>query len=150
MNLVVSLISLVYDDKFFQDGIDFNASDPKKYRILVRGPNGKLLAVNERAREEFVVEEKNRAHACNVGAGYGNGAVIPLAKWYDMTVPGEYTVLAAIHFTRNTNLVCVSNRVTIKVAKPDPGKIRLFPTRSRPPETGNSRRPRGQLRPQGL
>jgi hypothetical protein len=117
MNLVVSLINLRRYDGSNEP--PFAASDPQQYHILVRAPSGTLLAVNERARKECVIEKNNRPHGISVGEGYGNGAVIPLAKRYDMTMPGEYTVLVGLHFPGSTNVVCVANKVTIKVAQPD-------------------------------
>ena len=114
-NLIVSLVNIsadaVNDTPFF-------ASDPKAYRILLRDPSGTLVPIDEGARNGFVVTEKNRPHGCSVHLGTGNGAVIPLAQWFDMRTPGDYTVLVSLPFPRREDSVCVAKPFKVTVTKP--------------------------------
>ncbi len=92
MHLVVSLINIDPDEQF----IPFNASDARAYRILVRGPNGKFAALNERDRAESATDMRCVHPGFKVGAGNGNGVVIPLGRWFNLTSPGEYTVMVSL------------------------------------------------------
>jgi hypothetical protein len=115
MNLIVSLVQVGDDDRDFSP---FFASVPSEYHILVRDPAGRLVPVNEIARKGFTTDEKNRPEGCSVGLGMGNGALIPLAKWFDMKMPGEYTVLVSFPFRGDKEAVCVARPFNVKITKP--------------------------------
>ena len=48
----------------------------------------------------------------------GNGALIPLGKWFNMTAPGEYSVLVSLPFPQSNDNACVAKPFKVKVAKP--------------------------------
>ncbi len=67
------------------------------YRVLVRGPDGEPIQLTPFGRQAIgTVEEEQCSRLKKYSA---IGAVIPLAKWFDLKKPGDYTVLVTLKAT---------------------------------------------------
>jgi hypothetical protein len=91
-HLVISLINVIPGDA----GSTWHATKATEYHILVRHPNGSFVPMNEQAHKETAIDKRCDHGGNNCGEGNGNGVVIPLAQWFDMSAQGDYTVLVSL------------------------------------------------------
>ena len=64
------------------------------YRVLVLDPDGKPVGLTPFGREDMAAVEPEYGNRLKQFEGIG--AIIPLAKWFQLKRPGEYTVLATL------------------------------------------------------
>jgi hypothetical protein len=114
VHLIASLINLNGYDT--QDITPFQAGTATEYRVVVRDPAGRMIAANEAARMASAIDMRlNNGGSFNVGQGNGNGVIIPLAKWFNMRLPGEYTVLVSLPTQQEGEPVWVAKPIKVKV-----------------------------------
>ncbi len=76
------------------DGRADSGRQPADYRVLVRDTDGKPVPLAPYGRRAIAAAGAERGSRLKQYAAIG--AVIPLAKWFDMTRAGEYTVLVTL------------------------------------------------------
>lgn len=101
--LVVSRVRIDYPNK--NEEIYSKLGDsPKDYRILVRDSNGKSVPLTEQGRKTLSEpRDGERMMYTYREPGDGLGVVLPLRKLFEMTKPGEYSILV-IHKTAPTSV----------------------------------------------
>ena len=76
------------------DGRADAGRQPADYRVLVRDPDGRPVPLTPYGRQAIAAAARARGSLWKQYAAIG--AVIPLAKWFEMTKPGKYTVLVTL------------------------------------------------------
>jgi hypothetical protein len=67
---------------------------PTDYKVVVRDAAGNAVPMNERGRKAYAAPGSFESRVLRMGDA--TGAIIPLAEWFDLSKPGEYTVLVSI------------------------------------------------------
>jgi hypothetical protein len=69
---------------------------PSDYRVLLRDASGRAVPPNAAAQKVSGAQELSRnIMNTNLRLGDAFGAVVPLADWFDLAKPGEYTALVS-------------------------------------------------------
>jgi hypothetical protein len=108
-HVVASLICEGSDHRFSTS----HAGAATEYRVLVRDCTGRLITMNEAARRVSasdirVARSGPSGGSFIVGVYNGIGVIIPLAKWFDIKKPGEYTVLVSLPTRQKSNPLWVA------------------------------------------
>ena len=116
IHLVASLIHIIGPTDINLD--PSHASVATEYCVLVRDSAGRFIEVNESARNASAADKRSvRRDLLRLGPGTLSGVLIPLARWFDMISPGEYTVLVSLPTHRDTEPLWVAKPVKVKVGK---------------------------------
>jgi len=92
---------------------------PSDYKVLVRDPSGRSIQARLDAETQFSMQHRPAIRMEPLSPASGIGAVIPLAKWFDMKKPGDYSVLVALPSRKDKSCTWVAEPITIRVeAKP--------------------------------
>jgi hypothetical protein len=96
--LVVSLTCLSDrlggGDEVFGRAIEGAGGKPTDYNLVVRDAAGNPVPMNERGQKAYAAAGYRETRVLRMGDAVG--AIVPLADWFDLSKPGEYTVLVSI------------------------------------------------------
>ena len=116
--LIVSLRRVeIGDDRYhFRLDSGYYQTD---YRVLVRGPHGNNLPVIHDADFQNSLDHRRVASLEPLVPASAVGTWIPLAKWFDMKEPGEYSVLVVLPDRNDKSRAWVAEPIKVRVgAKP--------------------------------
>jgi hypothetical protein len=97
-----------------------SGADAIDYTVVVRDSSGKRVPLNQRGRAALAAPRRPYQHNSLGRRGDAVGAVIPLADWFDLAKPGEYSVLASLvlaPWPTPDAPTWVAKPITVKVGK---------------------------------